>query len=163
LGKSALAPSLKTRRIAASDFAGGLFFIAVAALGLWLLRDVRLGTSMRMGPGYLPTAVCYLLLLIGLWTIGKSFVTGEGAPLEHWYVRPLIFVLGAVFVFAIGIEKLGLFLGIVVLVMIAALATPESRWKEVLVAALLLGGFSTALFIAALGLPLSPWPQLAVF
>jgi hypothetical protein len=159
-----MAPFARMRRIGApGDFAAGLFFMAVAALGLWLLRDVRLGTSVRMGPAYLPTAVCYLLALVGLWTIGKSFVTAADAPLERWYLRPLVFVLGAVFLFAMGIDRLGLFLGIVVLVIVAALATPESRWKEVLVAALALAAFSTGLFISALGLPLSAWPQLAVF
>ena len=113
---------------------------------------------MRMGPGYLPTALSYLLFLVGLWMIVGSLFA-RGAPLERWYVRPLIFVLGAVLLFALGIEKLGLFLAIVVLVIAAALATPESRWKEVLVAAVALGAFSTVLFIYLLGLPLSPWPS----
>jgi hypothetical protein len=150
------------RVTAPTDFAAGLFFLAMAALGLWLLRDVRLGTSMRMGPGYLPTALCYLLLAVGLWMTGRG-LRASGPPLERWYVRPLVFVLGAVLVFALGIEKLGLFLAIVALVLIAAPATRESRWQEVLVAALALAGFSTALFIYGLGLPLSPWPQFAVF
>ena len=35
------------RITAPNDFIAGLFFIVMAALGFWLLRDVRLGTSIR--------------------------------------------------------------------------------------------------------------------
>ena len=151
------------KRVAApNDFLAGLFFIAVAGVGMWLLREVRLGTSMRMGPGYLPTALCYLLLAVGLWMTGRSLFV-SGPPLERWYLRPLVFVLGAVLVFALGVEKLGLFVAIVIVAIVAALATPESRWKEVVVVALALAAFSTALFVFALGLQLAPWPQFTGF
>jgi hypothetical protein len=151
------------KRIAApTDFVAGFFFIAMAALGLWLLRDVRLGTSMRMGPGYLPTVLCYLLLLVGLWMMGRSFVV-SGAPLERWYLRPLAFVLGALALFSLTIDKLGLVATIVTMVVVAALATPESRWKEVAISALALAAFSAALFVTALGLPLPIWPPALVF
>jgi hypothetical protein len=158
-----LATPDRARRInAPNDFAAGLFFVCLAVLGLWLLRGVRLGTSARMGPGYLPTAMCGLLLLLGLWLAVKSFLT-SGPPLERWYVRPLAFVLGAVLVFTLTIEPLGLFAAIILLVVVAAFATRESRWLEVVVGALVLGAFSTGLFIYGLGLPLSPWPSIALF
>ena len=150
------------KRIGApTDFVAGLFFIAVAALGLWLLRDVRMGTSVRMGPGFLPAAICYLLLVVGLWMAGRSLLV-EGGPLEPWAVRPVGFILGALLLFAYGVDRLGLFLTISLLVAIAALATPESRWREVIVAALALAAFSTGLFVWALGLPISAWPRLPV-
>lgn len=151
------------RRIGApTDLVAGLFFTAVAALGLWLLRDVRLGTAMRMGPGFLPTAVCYGLLVLGLIMVGRSFFTA-GAPLERWYLRPLALVLGAILAFALTIERLGLFVTILLVVAVAAFATPESRWREAILTALALAAFSTALFVKALGLPISSWPQIPVF
>lgn len=150
------------RRIGApTDFTAGLFFVAVAALGFWLLRDVRLGTSMRMGPGYLPTAICWILLAVGLWMTGRSLVAA-GAPIEPWSVRPLAFMIGALLLFALGVDKLGLFATIFLVVAIAALATGESRWREVVVAATALAAFSTALFVWALRLPISAWPRLPV-
>jgi hypothetical protein len=151
------------KRIGApTDFATGLFFIAVAALGLWLLRDVRLGTSMRMGPGYLPTALCYILIAAGLWMAGRSFFV-PGAPLERWYPRPLILVLGSLLLFSLSIDKLGLVATIIAMVVVASFATPESRWKEVTIAAIALAAFSAALFVTALGLSLPIWPKLSVF
>jgi hypothetical protein len=74
-------------------------------------------------------------------------------------LRPLAAVLVGLLVFASGIERLGLFVSIVLLVVCASFATRESRWVEVLLVAFGLAGFSTALFVGALSLPISPWPQ----
>jgi hypothetical protein len=150
------------RITAPTDFVAGLFFVATAALGLWLLRDVRLGTSMRMGPGYLPTLLCWLLVAVGLWMMGKSLFV-NGPRLERWYLRPLAFVLGALVLFSLSIDKLGLVATIVAMVVVAALATPESRWKEVVISAVALAAFSASLFVKALGLPLPIWPPALVF
>ena len=133
--------------------------MAVAALGLWLLRDVRLGTAMRMGPGFLPTAVCYGLLLFGLIMAGRSLVV-TGPPLARWHIRPLALVLGSLLVFALGMQRLGLFLTTLLVVAVAALATPESRWREVVVIGVALATFSTVLFVRVLGLPIAAWPQI---
>jgi putative tricarboxylic transport membrane protein len=149
------------RRVGApTEFLAGLFFMAVATLGLWLLRDVRLGTAMRMGPGFLPTSVCYGLLLFGLIMAGRSLVTA-GPPLARWHLRPLGVVLGSLLVFAVGIQRLGLFVTTLLVVAVAALATPESRWREVVVIALALAAFSTTLFVWALGLPIPAWPPMS--
>ena len=148
------------KRISApTDFVAGMFFLGVAALGLWLLRDVRLGTSMRMGPGYLPTALCWILVLVGLAMVGRSLFLA-GAPLERWYLRPLAFVIGSLLLFSFSIDKLGLAVTIIAMVVVAAFATPESRWKEALIAAVALAAFSAGLFVKGLGLPLAIWPQV---
>ncbi len=155
-------PRPKTHVLAPTDLAGGLLFIAVAALGFWLLRDVRLGTSMRMGPGYLPTALCGILLVVGGAMVARSFLVAD-APLERWSWRPLVFVLGSLLVFAYGIEHLGLVATIIAMAAVAALASAEARWLEVAIAALALAAFSAGLFVKALGLPISIWPRLPVF
>lgn len=153
------APGTPRRVGAPTELAAGLFFVALAALGLWLLRDVRLGTAMRMGPGFLPTAMCYALLLFGLIMVGRSFFT-VGPPLERWHLRPLGVVLGSLLVFALGIQRLGLFATILLVVAVAALATPESRWREAVIMGVALAAFCTALFVRALGLPIPSWPQV---
>ena len=114
---------------------------------------------MRMGPGYLPTVLCWILLLVGLSMMSRSFFIA-GAPLERWYLRPLLFVVGSLLLFSVSIAKLGLVATIVAMVVVAAFATPESRWKEVVIAAVALAAFSAGLFVKALGLPLAIWPQV---
>ena len=70
-------------------------------------------------------------------------------------------MLGSLLVFALGIQRLGLFVTILLVVAVAALATPESRWREVVVMAVALAAFSTALFVRALGLPIPAWPPVS--
>ena len=43
----------------------GLLFMAVAALGLWVSRDYPVGTALRMGTGYVPRLLCWVLLALG--------------------------------------------------------------------------------------------------
>ena len=145
-----------------ADFQSGLVFLALAALGLWLSGTLRLGTAMRMGPGYLPTLVSYLLLFLGLGTVAVA-VARPGGPTDRWYLRPVVCVLAGVLGFALGIERLGLFLATVLLVVLASLGTRESRWIEVVIVAVGLGAFSTALFIFLLGLPIPYLPRALSF
>ena len=43
----------------------GLMFIAVAVLGLWVSRNYPVGTALRMGTGYVPRLLCWMLLGLG--------------------------------------------------------------------------------------------------
>ncbi len=53
------------RVLARKNVLAGLLFVAVAALGLWLSRDYPIGTALRMGTGYVPRLLCWLLLGLG--------------------------------------------------------------------------------------------------
>ncbi len=53
------------RMLARKDVLAGLLFIAVAAFGLWLSRDYPIGTALRMGTGYVPRLLCWILLGLG--------------------------------------------------------------------------------------------------
>ena len=48
------------------DVLAGLLFIAVAVIGLWASRDYPIGTATRMGTGYVPRLLCWILLGLGL-------------------------------------------------------------------------------------------------
>ena len=51
--------------LARRDVLAGLLFIGVAILGLWLSRDYPIGTALRMGTGYVPRLLCWILLGLG--------------------------------------------------------------------------------------------------
>jgi len=51
--------------LARADVLSGLLFIAVAALGLWISRDYAVGTALRMGTGYVPRLLCWMLMGLG--------------------------------------------------------------------------------------------------
>jgi hypothetical protein len=149
------------RYLRSADVQSGLVFIALAILTLWLSRGLRMGVAMRMGPGYLPTMLAYFLIAFGLLTLFLGMRNPE-PPTERWYLRPLTAVLAALVVFALGIDALGLFATTALVVLVASVATPDSRPLEVVAIALGLAAFSTALFVKALSLPIPAWPQALV-
>ena len=135
----------------------GLFLLVFAVLGLWLVRDLRLGTSVRMGPGYMPTALCWVLVGLGALTVIRGFVI-DGDRSDRWFFRGLFFVSAGVGAFALTVERLGLVLAVAVLVLISSLADSQTRRFEIVPLAAGLGLFCAAVFIKGLGLPMEIWP-----
>ena len=142
------------------DVMAGLLFIAIAAIGLWVSRDYSIGTAVRMGTGYVPRLMCWILLALGLIILlvgvrGGQEDTGD-APL-HW--RPLLFIPASQVVFALGIDRLGFVISGLLMIAVAGLASRESRVVEVVVAAAILVLFTWAIFVWALGLTIPVWPD----
>lgn len=144
-----------------NDLATGLLLIAVAALGFWLAMDLRIGTAQRMGPGYLPRAMCAVLGGLGALIVVRSFIV-SGAPREPWAWMPLALVSASIAAFALGIEKVGLFVSIVALVVVASLAAPDKRAGEVAILSVGLAAFSSFVFVKMLGLPIPLWPAASL-
>ena len=152
-----------TRRVFRSaDFQAGLALTLLAVLGIWLSRQLRIGTAVRMGPGYLPMLISCVLLGLGFGTTALATLK-PGAPPGAWYPRPLLSVVAALVVFFLGIDHLGLFVTTALVVVVASLATCESRLLEVFCVAFGLAVFSTVLFINLLGLTMPAWPQIGIF
>jgi putative tricarboxylic transport membrane protein len=144
-----------------ADFQAGLVLALLAVLGIVLSSRLRGGTAMRMGPGYLPTLISYLLLALGI-AIAAVAVAKPGEPTGAWSLRPLLAVVAALLVFSLGVDRLGLFVTTALVVVVSSLATQESRWLEVVLVALGLSAFSTVLFITLLGLAIPAWPRLGL-
>ena len=51
--------------LARKNVLAGLMFIVIAALGLWVSRDYPIGTALRMGTGYVPRLLCWILMGLG--------------------------------------------------------------------------------------------------
>lgn len=140
-----------------TDLACGVFLLVFAGLGWWFGQPLKVGTAYRMGPGYAPMLLCWILGGFGLVLCALGILR-KGPALERWPVRPLLLVLGAMLVFAIGIERAGLLLSSVAAVLLAGAASPNPRYREIatLAAGLALG--ACALFPLALQLPLKVLP-----
>ena len=146
--------------LARNDVLAGLLFMAVAAFGLFVSRDYPVGTALRMGTGYVPRLLCWMLLGLGALIL----VQGLRAPTPPMPVQPaawraVISVTTALVLFGLGIERLGLVVSIVLLVGIGALATRALRPLETAIAAVVLIALSWAVFIAGLGLTIPVWPE----
>ena len=141
----------------------GLLFMTVAVLGLWISRDYPIGTALRMGTGYVPRLLCWILLGLGALVLLQGLRDAReaeqvGGDRAAW--RPVIFVTASLVVFGLAIERLGLVVSIALVVGIGSLAARDLRPWEVAAAALVLILLSWAIFILGLGLTIPVWPVL---
>ena len=140
------------------DFWAGLMFIAFGILAVVVARDYPMGTAVRMGPGYFPTYLGAIMIVIGAITTGRSYRT-EGEDIGRWGWRPLLWLSAAFAAFGLLIEGAGFVLALLALIVASSLAGRDTRPFElvILIAVLITG--SVALFIYGLELPyrLFPW------
>ena len=145
------------------DVLAGLMFVGVALFGLWLSRDYPIGTALRMGTGYVPRLLCWILLGLGVVVLVQGLREAQGARLTSsggasgW--RPVVFVTASLVIFGLSIERLGLVLSILLLVGVGAVAARGLRLVETLAAALALIALSWGIFILGLGLTIPVWPE----
>ena len=146
--------------LARADVLSGLLFIAIAAFGLWVSRNYPVGTALRMGTGYMPRLLCWLLLGLGVIVLvqGLGNTPRRCARRRRGGARSSSVTLSLV-AFGLSIERLGLVLAILLLTGIGALATRALRPVETAVAALALIVLSWSIFILGLGLTIPVWPE----
>jgi hypothetical protein len=148
--------------------AGGLLLIALAALALWLTRDLDQGTLNAMGPAMLPRWLAIGVGLSGLALLAAAFLK-DGDRLERWSLRGPVFVIGAILAFAVTIRGysfgslvvpgLGLLVSGPLAIIIGGFATPEARLRDLVILALSLTPFCMVLFGDLLNLPIPVFPQ----
>ena len=143
---------------APQDALGGLFLVAMGAIALWQGAGLSAGTLGQIGPGMLPRALAAVTLLSGLGLFAGSFFA-LGGGLERWHLRGPVCVLGAAVLFGLTVRPLGLTVAAPLALLVAALASRETRWIEAAVFAVAPTAFCLGLFKYALGLPIpvAPW------
>jgi hypothetical protein len=135
------------------DFWSGLMLIAFGGVAIYIARNYQFGTSLRMGPGYFPTVLGWILIAFGLVIGAKGFLADAEKLQESWSLRALIIVPVALVMFGLLIDRTGFIPAMLVLIVGSALASTQFRWVEVLVFAVLLTAMCVVVFIWALGLP----------
>jgi putative tricarboxylic transport membrane protein len=142
----------------------GLMFMGIAILGLWLSRDYPIGTALRMGTGYVPRLLCWILLALGGLVLVQGLreariVQRAEDEQSDWGWRALLCVTASLVAFGLAIEPLGLVISILLLCGFGALASRSLRPLETVIAALVLIALSWGIFIAGLGLTIRVWPE----
>lgn len=156
------------------DFAGGIFLIALALLGLAGGFSLPFGTLSGIGSGLMPKVVALLVGAFGVLLLLQGLVW-EGDRVERWHLRGPLFVLGAVLVFAmvirgstltlggfaglpalasVKIPPLGLIVAGPLAVMFSSLADKDTRPMEVIIFSVVMTLLCGLLFKELLSLPI---------
>ena len=157
-----------------SALAGGLTLVALAAIALWLTRDLAQGTLDEIGSGLLPR---WLAIGVGACGVALLFLSvlqrGEAMeplPLRGPAVLSIAILSFAVLVrpFTIGgttLPGFGLVVAGPVAVFISGLASDEADWRELAILAPGLTAFCMVLFgdLLSLQIPLYPDALLSSF
>jgi putative tricarboxylic transport membrane protein len=140
------------------DLATGLLFVAVGIAALWIGAEYPVGTAQRPGTGVLPRILSWCLIGTGslLWI--KAAVS-EGPRLSVFAWRPAIMITLATIAFALLVDRVGLLVSMLVSMTLAALGTPETRWREYALFALLMLVIGCVVFIYGLGMPIPILPK----
>ncbi|HKV16422.1 MAG TPA: tripartite tricarboxylate transporter TctB family protein [Reyranella sp.] len=118
-------------RFLSKDFLSGVMFIAFGLTALYFGRHLAVGTPVRMGPGYVPNMLGYILMVLGLIIAAIAVLKG-GELVEAPRLRPIAMVTIGVVVFGLLFERTGLLPALVALVLLASLGGSEFKLVEVL-------------------------------
>ncbi len=140
------------------DFATGLLFAAVGVAALWIGADYPMGTAQRPGTGVLPRILGWCLIGTGGLLLIKA-VLADGPRLTRWAWRPVIMITLAVIAFALLVDRLGLVIAMLLSMTLTALGTPETRWREYTLFALIMVGIGVGMFIYGLRMPIPILPK----
>ena len=141
------------------DFWSGVMFFGLGVLFIVWSREYQFGTAQRMGPGYFPTILGYLMAFLGIMVALPGL--SKKAPIVKvdrigW--RGLLIVLGAVLIYGLTLLKLGFVISLVLLMVLSSMASDEFNWKETIISTVVLGIFSYLAFVKGLELQFPVWP-----
>lgn len=139
-----------------TDFGAAIVFMLIGLAGIYFGKDLTFGSSARMGPGYFPTIISFLILALGV-IVGLRAIVIAGPSIEPVQLRPLMFILASILVFGALIDRFGLAISTVALTLIAAYARRDVNLKETLALGAGLAIFSIVVFVYGLGQPLPAW------
>lgn len=141
---------------APQDFLAGLLFAGFGAGALYFGQAYAFGSPTRMGPGFLPMSLGWLLVGMGAFITLRSLVV-SGPPIPQIKLRPQVFIIAAVIVFSLLIERLGLLAAAASVVILGSFASRDMRWLEMIAVAVFASAAAVGLFIYLLGQPMAPW------
>jgi hypothetical protein len=134
------------------DVIAGALFVLIGVFAVVVARAYPAGSAMRMGPGYFPVLLGWLLIVLGAWIGLRAFRRRDWEKLA-WGWRPLGWIVAAMLSFGFLMPRFGLIPALAVVVPLAAAAGRDSRAKEALILTLLVSLFAAGVFVYGLKLP----------
>ena len=140
-------------KIDKTDMLSGLVVLAISGYFAYGALDYRLGTVVRMGPGFVPFALGILGVVLGTAIIITSL--DRTGALEDFRWRIVLPVAASIAAFALLLIHTGLLPATFFAVLIATLASEKFRLLPSLLLGAIVAAFAWLTFIILLGLPIS--------
>ena len=137
------------------DFWAGIMFLGLGILAVYLARDYPIGRAMRMGPGYFPTYLGWLMIIVGSIVGGRSFFRDptEEEVTTKWAIVPLALMPASVAVFAVLIDTVGLVIAVLSMLVLANASIKNFRPIEFTINFIVLLCIAIFVFQKGLGVP----------
>lgn len=84
-----------------------MVFMGMGAAALILGNDLRVGTATRMGPGFIPHAIGWILIALGAAIAVEGFAR-DAEQVVRLHLRPASLIVLSVVVFALLLQPAGL-------------------------------------------------------
>jgi hypothetical protein len=108
------------------DFWAGALYVAFGLATFLIGQNYAMGTVARMGAGYFPTILGIVLAFIGALSVVRSFLTtGDEVGRILW--KPAALIGGSTILFAALLERAGLVVSLIVLVLVSAAGSRSFR------------------------------------
>ena len=143
------------------DFWAGLLFAAFGLFFSGFGTRYTFGSAARMGPGYFPTVLGVLLIVLGVAiALAALSPKAEEHHVAKFDWRTIALVLGSVVLFGVLLNRAGLVIALIAVVMVSSYASHEFGWKAALVNTVVLIALCLAVFVYALSLQFPLWPTM---
>lgn len=137
------------------DLVGGTLVAAVGLFAVMYAEQYELGELRRMGPGFFPTVIGYVLMVLGVLTLVPALF--RQGPAIRVNGKGLLWVIAAMVVFAAALVHLGLLLS-TLLAVLAATVPVAMAWRTRLMVAASVAFLTYVIFIVGLGMVMPVWP-----
>jgi Na+/melibiose symporter-like transporter len=138
------------------DLIGGLLLIALGIFVIYYSQRYDFGTPARMGPGFFPTVLGWMLAGVGLLVALPAWFRPGPKVVVQW--KNALFVLGAIVLFALLLRNAGLIVATLVAAFVGSLADKEITWVGRAVVSIGVTAVTWAIFIVGLSIRVPVWP-----
>jgi hypothetical protein len=134
------------------EFWAGMLLIGTGGAAMFIARDYRFGSVLRMGPGFFPTVLGAILVVLGVCIMVLGLRNSETIQ-GRISVRALLLLPLSLVLFGILMDRAGFVPALAALIFVSAASGRRFKIVEVLLLTAVLTAAMAALFIWGLELP----------
>ena len=138
------------------DILGGLLMVVFGVFAAVYAQRYELGTLQRMGPGYFPIVLGWLLAILGVFIMIPGFLKQGTRIKVDW--GPLLWVTLSIVIFGVALNTLGLIITAFLMVVVSSVPGLDMNWTRRLVSAACVSFITYVIFSFLLGMVIPVWP-----